>query len=120
MYKYYLLFFIILLFHGNVISQQKLVKILVASPYVKADDYQPVADVMAGCIIRELKREGGLEIIDRKKAEEYIKGQGGTGWIANRIQAIKVGEALEADIVVYTTIQVNYDNFIYRIIFSFS
>ncbi len=118
MYKYYLLlFFIILFFPGNVISQPKLVKILVSTPYVKAVDYQPVADVMAGSIIRELKREGGLEIIDRVKSEEYIKGLGGTGWIANRMQAVKVGEALDADIVVFTTIQVNYDNFIYRIVF---
>ena len=116
-YKYFFLIYIILLVPGNVLSQQKLVKILVASPYVKADDYQPLADVVAGCIIRELKREGGLEIIDREIAEEYIKGQGGTGWIANRVQAIKVGEALDADIVIYTTIQVSYDNFIYRIIF---
>jgi len=116
-FKYYFLIFIILLFPGNVLSQQKLVKILVASPYVKAVDYQPVADVVAGCIIRELKREGGLEIIDREKSEEYIKEQGGTGWIANRMQATMVGEALDADIVIYTTLRVNYDNFIYRIIF---
>ena len=116
-YKYFLFICIILLFPGNTLSQQKLVKILVASPYVKADDYQPFADVVAGCIIRELKREGGLEIIDREESEEYIRKQGGTGWIANRMQAIKVGEALDIDIVIYTTLQVNYDNFIYRIIF---
>jgi len=116
-YKYCFLVCIILFFPGNAVSQQKLVKILVASPYVKAADYQPLADVIAGCIIRELKREGGLEIIKREKSEEYIKNQGGAGWIANREQAIEVGEALDIDIVIYTTIQENYDNFIYRIIF---
>lgn len=116
-YKIFFLGVTIFLLPSNAFPQQKLVKILVTSPYIKSIAYQPVADVVAGCIIRELKREGGLEIIDREKSEEYITEQGGTGWVANRLQAIDVGEALDADVVIYTILQNNYDFFIYRIVF---
>lgn len=105
--------FILLL--NEALCQQRLVKILVASPYIKEKIFSPIADVMAGSIIRELRRAGGMEIIDREMAEKYIKEQGGEGWIATRKQAVNVGKALGADIVIYSTLQKSYDIFLYRI-----
>jgi len=110
-----LIFIVFILLLHEALCQQKLVKVLVASPYIKEKIFDPVADVMAGCIIRELRRVGGMEIIDREVAEKYIQEQGGEGWIATREQAVNVGKALGANIVIYSTIQKNYDIFVYRI-----
>ncbi len=98
-------------------ARNRLVKVLVASPYVQNEVFEPVADVMAGCIIRELKRHGGMEIISREEAEEYIHSQGGVGSVANREQAIDVGTAVDADIVIYSTLFKNQNAFIYNIVF---
>ena len=54
-------------FPGAGECKPRLVKILVSSPHIGERSYSPVADVMAGSIIRELKRHGGLEIIDRDR-----------------------------------------------------
>lgn len=97
--------------------ENRLVKLLVASPYIQNEQFEPIADVMAGCLIRELKRHGGMEIIDREKAEEYIHSQGGDGTVYNRAQAIDVGEAMDADIVLYSTIIKNHNAFMYSIVF---
>ncbi|MFC1551735.1 hypothetical protein ACFL6P_04125 [Candidatus Latescibacterota bacterium] len=70
---------------------------------------------MSGSIIRELKRVGGIEVIDREKSEEYIVSEGGDGWVATRGQAIDVGEAMGADIVIYSAIRKEYDSFYYHI-----
>ena len=82
---------------------QPLVKILVTSPHIGNATYRPMADVMAGCIIRELNRHGGLEIIDRKASEKYLRDKGLPEWVNNRDLAIEVGNALGADIVIYSS-----------------
>ncbi len=96
---------------------QKLVKILVTSPHIGNDVYRPVADVMAGCIIRELNRHGGLEIIDRKASEKYLRDKGLPEWVNSRDLAIEVGNALGADIVIYSSLGRNYNTFVYSIAF---
>ena len=116
-YKLLLVFFTILLFPNTAVSQRRLVKILIASPHIQESLYQPIADVMAGSIIQELKRAGGVEIIDREKSEKYIIEQGGQGWVATREQAIDIGEAFDADIVIYSTLQKNYSTILYKIAF---
>jgi len=93
--------------------KQRVVKILVTSPYIKEKEYRPIADVFAGSIIRELNRHGGLEIIKRELSEEYLKGKGLEEWVNNRVQAIEVGEALEADIVIYSSLGLTNDTFVY-------
>ena len=90
---------------GEAISQRRLVRVLVATPYIQNEAYQAVADVFAGSIIRELKRAGGMEIIPREEAEKYIKSRGGIGWVANRTQAFDLGMAINAEIVIYTTLK---------------
>lgn len=102
---------------GESFAQKRLVKILVSSPYIKEEAYQPIADVVAGIIIRDLKRFGGLEIIVREDSEEYIRKQGGVGWVSNRYQALDVGEAVGADIVIYSALHKNYETFSYNIAF---
>ena len=95
--------------------KQRVVKILVTSPYISEKEYRPIADVLAGSVIRELNRRGGLEIIDRELSEEYLKGKGLDEWVNNRVLAIEVGEALEADIVIYSSLGLTNDTFIYSI-----
>ncbi|MFC1489609.1 hypothetical protein ACFL6K_00195 [Candidatus Latescibacterota bacterium] len=107
----------IILMPHNGISQQRLVKILVSTPYMTEKLFLPIGDVMAGSIIRELKRAGGVEIIDREISEEYIIGVGGDGWVATRGQAIEVGKSLGADIVLYSAIRKDYNSFYYQITF---
>jgi len=58
-----------------------------------------------------------VDIIDREKSEKYIIEQGGQGWVATRSQAIDVGEAFDADIVIYSSIRKNYGTFSYNIAF---
>jgi hypothetical protein len=98
-------------------AQQKLVRILVTSPYIEHISYQPIADVVAGTIIRDFKRIGGMEMLDREEAERIIRENGGDGWVATRQQASFIGNKMNADIVVYTTLQKNYDYFHYSISF---
>lgn len=110
-------FILILLVPCTAEAKKKLVKILVSSPHIGNSAYGPVADVMAGSIIRELNRHGGLEIIDREISEKYLREKGLDGWINNRFLAIEVGEALGADIVIYSSIGRNYNTFVYSIAF---
>ena len=98
-------------------GKQQLVKILVTSPYIGNRAYRPVADIMAGCIIRELNRHGGLEVIDREASEKYLRDKGLPEWVNNRDLAIEVGNALGADIVIYSSLGRNYNTFIYSIAF---
>ena len=116
-YKILTILFAILLLTNNAVSQERLVKILVASPHIPEILYQPIADVMAGSIIQELKRAGGVEIIDREESEKYIIEQGGEGWVATRPQAIDVGEAFNADIVIYSSLRQNHNTLSYYIAF---
>lgn len=102
---------------GACAQQQRLVKILVTSPMIFEKSYRPVADVFAGCILRELNRKGGLEIVDRGKSAEYLKSKKLMDGVDNRDLAIEVGEALGADIVIYSTLDRNYDTFVYNIAF---
>ena len=97
--------------------KQRVVRILVTSPHISEKEYRPVADVMAGSIIRELNRHGGLEIVDRELSEKYLREKGLKEWVNNRNIAIELGEALEADIVIYSSIGRNYDTFVYSIAF---
>lgn len=102
---------------AGVWSQPQLVKVLVSTPAVQLREYTPIADVIAGCIIRELKQEGGLEIINNEKAERYLREQGMPGRIAGRKQAAEVGGALGADIVIFSALTSSYDTIIYTMIF---
>jgi hypothetical protein len=94
-----------------------MVKILVTSPQIKEKAYRPIADVFAGSIIRELNRNGGLQVIDREKSEEYLKKKNLPEGIDNRELAIEVGKALGADIVIYSTISKTYETFAYSLAF---
>ncbi len=115
--RFYILLLLlgVMMMPGETVPQRRLVKILVSTPYITEQNYLPVADVMSGTIIRELKRVGGIEIIDREKSEEYIVGQGGSGWVATREQAVDVGDALGADIVIYSALRKEYNSFYYHI-----
>ncbi|MFC1508463.1 hypothetical protein ACFL60_02125 [Candidatus Omnitrophota bacterium] len=106
-----------LLLPGTVESDQRLVKILVTSPYIGNRAYRAVADVMAGSIIRELNRHGGLEVISREESEKYLRDKGLDEWVNNRILAMELGENLGADIVIYSTLGRNYNTFNYSIAF---
>jgi len=85
-------------------KKQRIVKILVSTPHIGNKIYRPVSDVMAGSIIRELNRHGGIEIIDRELSEKHLRDQGLEEWINNRDLAIEVGSALGADIVMYSSL----------------
>ena len=98
-------------------QQQKLVKILVTSPQITEKGYLPIADVFAGSIIRELNRNGGLEVIDRGESDAYLKKKGLPQGIDNRELAIEVSKALGADIVIYSTISKTYETFAYSLAF---
>ncbi len=102
---------------GAYAQQQKLVKILVSSPWVPDKAYRAVGDVFAGCITRELNRKGGLEIVDRIKSEEYLKQKKLNEGIDNRVTAVEVGKALGADIVIYSTLTRSSRNFGFSIAF---
>ena len=102
---------------GTQSQQQRLVKILVTSPHIGNDSHRPIADVMAGCMIRELNRKGSLEIIDREKSEEYLRKTKRPEWVNTRDLAVEVGKALGADIVIYSSLGKNYDTFAYSIAF---
>jgi hypothetical protein len=97
--------------------KQRVVRILVTSPHISDKQYQPIADVFAGSIIRELNRHGGLEIVDREESERYLREKGLDEWVNTRNLALEVGEALKADIVIYSSIGRNYDTFVYSIAF---
>ncbi|MCE5249307.1 hypothetical protein LLG96_03720 [bacterium] len=98
-------------------GKQRIVRILVTSPHIGDNQYRPIADVFAGSIIRELNRFGGLEIVPREESERYLKGKGLPEWVNNRDMALEIGEALKADIVIYSSIGRNYDSFVYSIAF---
>ncbi|MFC1485687.1 hypothetical protein ACFL55_01510 [Candidatus Latescibacterota bacterium] len=96
-------------------AQPRLVKMLVSSPYIEDNLYQPIADVVAGTIIREFKRAGGIEVLDREESERIIREDGGDGWVATRNQAAFIGQKMNADIVIYSSIRRNYNQFNYNI-----
>ena len=98
-------------------AQRKMVKILVSSPHVEHREYRPYGDVMAGTIARELNRAGGMEIVDRIKAEQYLKEQSVDIVINSREQALRAGEELGVDIVIFSTIRKSYNDFLYTIAF---
>lgn len=98
--------------------KQKMVKVLVTSPCINDRAYRAVADVFAGSIIRELNRKGGLEVVDREKAEEWMKKKGLPEWgVDNRETAIEVSKALGADIVIYSTLSRSFESFVYSMAF---
>jgi|GEM_PF-5151693 hypothetical protein len=114
-FKIVLALICVILLPHDAAAQRTLVKVLVSTPYMTEKNYLPIADVMSGSIIRELKRVGGIEVIDREKSEDYIVGEGGDGWVANRNQALDVGKAMGADIVLYSALRKEYDSFYYHI-----
>lgn len=97
-------------------AQHILVKVLVTTPKMNQSSYRPVADVMAASLIREFRRTGGMEILDRTAADTYAADH---GWEAvdTRDRALEAAEALGADIVIYTTVTKEYDYFKYVITF---
>lgn len=117
--KFWLLWMLtaMLIIPTSVKAQLKMIKILVSSPAVENKVYRPVGDVMVGSIIRELNRAGGMEIIKREKSESYLKEKGMNEWVGSRELAIEVGEALGADIVIYSTIKRKYNFLNYTIVF---
>jgi hypothetical protein len=96
-------------------SQQRLVKILVTTPFVKDKSHLILGDVVTGCIIRDLKLYGGLEIIDREKSEQYLRSKKEDIWVSDRYQAHDIGEALGADIVIFSQLIKTYDTIVYWI-----
>jgi len=119
-YKIYWLLWILtamLIIPSSVKAQLKMIKILVSSPAIENKVYRSIGDVMVGSIIRELNRAGGMEIIKREKSESYLKEKGMNEWVGSRELALEVGEALGADIVIYSTLKRNYDFINYTIVF---
>ena len=101
---------------GNVSAQQqKLVKVLVTTPFVAEKSYRAVGDVFAGSIIRELNRNGGIELVDREKSERWLLEHNRSAGVNNREIAGEVAKALGADIVIYSTLMRTYDTFAYDI-----
>ncbi len=89
-------------------AQHILVKVLVTTPKMDQSSYRPLADVMAASLIREFRRTGGMEILDRAAADAYAADH---GWEAvdTRDRALEAAEALGADIVIFTTVTKEYD-----------
>lgn len=58
-----------------------------------------------------------MEIIEREDAEKYLKGKGLPEWVATRKVALEVGEALNADIVIYSSVLKRGRFFNYNIAF---
>ena len=98
-------------------AQRKMVKILVSTPYIENKVFQPISDVMAGTIIREFKRVGGMDILEKEESEQLLKKLGMDAGIEMRDGALEAGEALGADIVIYSAIRRQYDFFYYSITF---
>ncbi len=97
-------------------AQRTMVRVLVCTPWVEDRVYKPIADVMAGSIVREFNRAGGMEMIDMNAHDRWIK-ETGRDLVFERSEARAAGEALGADIVIYGSITKNYDDFIYQVIF---
>jgi len=98
-------------------AQRRLVKILVSTPEIEYGVFRPVAEVMAGSIIRELKRTGGMELLDPRDAEKRLAENGVKEMISSRELALEAGKILGADIVIYSTLRKSYDDFLYTITF---
>ena len=99
------------------VAQKQMVNILVCIPDIEHQAYRPIADVMAGSIIRELKRSGGMEIAEIGSDLRYLKANGQGGRVNSRERALEVGEALETDIVIFSTVRNSYDSFLYTVAF---
>ncbi|HDY88195.1 MAG TPA: hypothetical protein ENH82_08795 [bacterium] len=84
------LLIIFLLIPATVYAQRKLVKILVSAPYIENKVFQPVSDVMAGTIIREFKRVGGMDIVEREESEQLLKKLGMEAGIEMRDGALEL------------------------------
>jgi len=101
---------------GRANAQRRIVKVLVCTPHVENRVYKPIADVMAGSIIREFKRAGGMEMIDTALHDRFLS-DNKLGLVMDREEARAIGRALKADIVVFGLVEKKYDDFIYSIIF---
>jgi len=101
---------------GRANAQRRIVKVLVCTPHVENRVYKPIADVMAGSIIREFKRAGGMEMIDTALHDRFLS-DNNLGLVMDREEARAIGRALKADIVVFGLVEKKYDDFIYSIIF---
>ncbi len=98
-------------------QQRKLIRIFVSTPDVEYKEFQPVSAVVAESIIRELRRQGGMEIIERASAERTLREQGLKGYVNSRESALDAGRKIAADIVIFSTIRNNYDMFNYTVAF---
>lgn len=103
--------------YSSSFAEQRVARILVTTPHYEYEVYRPVADVMAGSMVRDLYRHGGLEIIEREDSEKYLKNKGLPEWVATRKVAVEVGEALNADIVIYSSVLKRGQYFNYNIAF---
>ncbi|MCD6308946.1 MAG: hypothetical protein J7M24_08130 [Candidatus Latescibacteria bacterium] len=101
---------------GRADAQRRIVKVLVCTPHVENRVYKPIADVMAGSIVREFNRAGGMEMIGIAMHDRYLS-ENKLGLVMDRDQARAIGRALHADIVVFGLIEKKYNDFIYSIMF---
>lgn len=106
-----------LMFADGAAAQRRLVRILITTPDIENSVYRPMADVMAEALLREFKRVGGMELIDRKSGEKLLKDQGLKGFVSDRQTALNAGRKLEADIVIFSTLRHSYDSINYTLAF---
>jgi hypothetical protein len=88
----------------------------VTTPAVERPDYRPVADVFSGSLIRELTRQGGMELLRKDAADKWLADKGYTSGVNNRNIALETGAAFDADIIIFSYIIKRYDDFVYRIV----
>jgi len=98
-------------------AQFDLVKVLITTTHMEHEHYRPVADVMTSSIARAFRRHGGMEIIDRAAADDMFREGVGTAGIVSRDQALEAGEALGADVVIFSTARKEYEFMVYTITF---
>jgi len=100
-----------------VAQDKRLVKVLVTTPACDQKAYGAIADVMAGSIVRELNRTGGMEIIARTASEKYLGEKIGKPYVRDRVEALDVAQALGADCVIFSTMERSYEDFKFTIRF---
>lgn len=108
---------VIAVFYSQTVRSETIstVKVLITTPLSSQSSLKPVLDVFAGSLIREAAKVGTAEVIPRKKADDFLAAEGKPAGVGAREEAQRVGAALGAHIVIYSTIDRKNDFFNYKI-----
>ena len=85
-------------------AQRRLVRVAVTPPAVSGNEYQPMGKVWAGVTKRELNRMGGIELVPEKDINNWVDKNNGGERISDRRTAFDMGEELNADVVIFTSL----------------